>query len=138
MKYLLDTNVLSELARPRPHPRVRAWMETVPIEMRYISVLSLGELTRGIVLILDRDKDRAEIYSDWLMAVKAQYRTRTLVVNLQVAEIWGATEGFTRRTLPMPDALIAATARQHGLVLVTRNRRDFKDFAITLFDPWTD
>lgn len=138
MKYLLDTNVISELSRPRTHPRVQAWTQSMPIKMRYISVLSLGELTRGIVLMLDRDKARAELYRDWLVHVREQYRERTLPVTGPIAELWGANEGFLRRTLPTSDVLIGATAHQHGLVLATRNKRDFMDLGITLFDPWTE
>lgn len=138
MNYLLDTNVLSELRRPRPHPQVKAWMESVPLDDRYISVLTLGELTRGFVLLMDHDKARAEFYSDWMVAVREQYRSRTLPVTGPIAEVWGASEAFARRSLPTSDALMAATARQHGLVMATRNRRHFTDLGITLFDPWTD
>ncbi len=113
-------------------------MESVPLENLYISVLSLGEMTRGFVLLMEHEKARAEFYSKWMAAIREQYRTRTLPITGPIAEIWGATQGFERRTLPTSDALIGATARQHGLVLATRNRRDFAALGISLFDPWTD
>jgi len=78
------------------------------------------------------------VYRGWLVNIRQQYRARTLPVTRQVADVWGATGGFARRTLSTSDALIAATARQHGLVMVTRNRRGFQDLGISLFDPWTD
>jgi len=137
LKFLLDTNVLSEARRSLPEPRVARWMASVPLEMRYISVLALGELTRGIALMLDRDQARAELYRDWLLAVRAQYAGRVIGIDAGVAETWGMMTAYSR-TSPVADALLAATARFHGLVLATRNRRDFQGLGIQVFDPWTE
>jgi toxin FitB len=136
LNYLLDTNVLSEMRRPRPDPKVAAWIAATPISHRYISALSLGEMSRGIMLLFDRDKERGEFYRDWLVEVRARYAGRTLPVDGKVAETWGVT--MPLRSLPVFDALIAATARMHGLVLATRNRRDFERLGIKVLNPWTD
>ena len=136
MNYLLDTNVLSEARRPRPDARVAAWIASVPIATRYISVLSLGELTRGIALMLKRDASRAEFYRDWLVAVRQHYAGRVLAVDARVAETWGMMSATG--SLAIADALLVATARMHGLVLATRNRRDFENLGVEVFDPWTD
>ena len=136
VKYLLDTNVLSEPSKPRPDPRVMDWIASVPVQARYISVLSLGELTKGIALSLKRDAQRVVVYQQWLIAIRDQYSGRVLPVDALVAETWGmmASTG----SFPVVDALITSTARAHGLVLATRNRRDFQGLGIQVFDPWTD
>jgi predicted nucleic acid-binding protein len=136
LNYLLDTNVLSEPKRPRPDPKVMSWIESAPLPTLFISVLSLGELTRGIALMLKRDLDRAEFYRDWLLAVRRQYAGRVLAVDAGVAETWGMMSATG--SLAVADALLAATARMHGLVLATRNRRDFENLGVEVFDPWTD
>ena len=112
-------------------------MASVPLESRYISVLALGELTRGIAMMVDRDQARAELYRDWLLAVRAQYAGRVIGIDTGVAETWGMMTAYSR-TSPVADALLAATARFHGLVLATRNRRDFQGLGIEVFDPWTE
>lgn len=111
-------------------------MEGCPLDRLFISVLSLGELTKGIVLILERDTQRAEFYRDWLLAVREQYKGRTLAIDALVAETWGVMA--STGALALPDALLAATARAHGLTLATRNRRDFSGLGIQVFSPWTD
>lgn len=136
MRFLLDTNVLSETRKPRPEPKVAAWLASVPIDARYISVLSLGEIARGIASLEARDRPRAETYRGWLHVVRQHYAERALAVDGDVAETWGVISAA--RSLPIVDALIAATARAHALVLATRNRRDFQDLGIEVFDPWTD
>ncbi|HEX4861752.1 MAG TPA: type II toxin-antitoxin system VapC family toxin [Rhizomicrobium sp.] len=136
MNYLLDTNVLSEPSRPRPDPRVLNWLDTTPLNTLFISALSLGELTKGIALSLKRDTKRAVVYQHWLISIREQYSGRVLPVDALVAETWGmmASTG----SFPVVDALITSTARAHGLVLATRNRRDFQGLGIQVFDPWTD
>jgi hypothetical protein len=136
VNYLLDTNVLSEPTRPRPDPKVMDWIDTTPLNTLFISVLSLGELTKGIAQILDRDKQRAETYAGWLVSIRRQYAGRVLPVDAPVVETWGmmASTG----SFPILDALIVSTARAHGLVLATRNRRDFENLGVQIFNPWTD
>jgi toxin FitB len=136
LNYLLDTNVLSEPTRPRPNPKVLNWLDTTPPSTLFISVLSLGELTKGIAQVLDRDPRRAETYAAWLVSIRLQYKGRILPVDALIAETWGmmASTG----SFPVVDALITSTARAHGLVLATRNRRDFQGLGIQVFDPWTD
>jgi len=112
------------------------WIDRTPLNTLFISVLSLGELTKGIAQILDRDKRRAEAYAGWLVSIRRQYAGRILPVDALVAETWGmmASTG----SFPVLDALILSTARMHGLVLATRNRRDFENLGVEVFDPWTD
>ena len=136
VNYLLDTNVVSEPSKPRPDPKVMAWIAATPIRTRYVSVLTLGELTKGLAIAVKRSRERAEIYQQWLIAVRAQYEGRILPVNALVAETWGmlASTG----SYPVVDALILSTARAHGLVLATRNRRDVEGLGVKIFNPWTD
>lgn len=108
----------------------------MPITQRHISVLSLGEMTNGIVRLLKRDPQRAEFYRDWLVIVREQYEGRVLLVDALVAETWGMM--VPTGSFPIVDALILSTARAHGLVLATRNRRDFDGLGIKVINPWTD
>ena len=86
--------------------------------------------------MLKRDASRAEFYRDWLVAVRQHYAGRVLAVDARVAETWGMMSATG--SLAIADALLVATARMHGLVLATRNRRDFENLGVEVFDPWTD
>jgi predicted nucleic acid-binding protein len=135
VKYLLDTNVLSEL-RPRPsrHPGVLAWFATVNEDDLFTSVIVLGEIRRGIGKIRASDTAFAARLEAWLTALKADYADRALPIDGAVADVWGA---FDRRRLPPePDGLIAATALRHGMTLVTRNLDHVAGTGVATLNPW--
>lgn len=137
MRYLLDTNVASELQRRRPDPRVLYWVSARPASSLFISALTLGEIRKGAERLKDQQR-RAQL-EEWIendLCVWLQ--DRILPVDRNTADRWGRLMAQAGRTLPAIDSLIAATALQHGLTLVTRNTRDFQFPGLDLFDPWQD
>ena len=135
MSYLLDTNVLSELRRKRPDTHVVAWVESRPASVLYLSVLSVGEIRRGVEA-LSAGRHRVALL-DWLeVDLPAFFAGRLLAVDRAVAERWGRLLAQTARPLPAIDSLLAATALQHGLTMVTRNARDFAIEGLDVIDPW--
>lgn len=135
MSYLLDTNVLSELRRKTPHPGVVNWFAQRPATTLYLSVLTLGELRKGIETLAD-DSRRLSLL-DWLESELPSFFTgRILPVDLPVADRWGRLVAQAGRPLPAIDSLLAATALQHGLRLVTRNQRDFELPGLEVINPW--
>lgn len=136
MSYLVDTNVVSELARPRPAPAVTRWFDAVADDALYLSVLSLGELRRGVEL-LPAGK-RQEQLRHWLeRELPAWFGERLLPVDAAVADTWGRLQARAERTLPAVDSLLAATALHHRLRLVTRNTRDFEGAGLDTLNPWS-
>lgn len=138
MSFLLDTNVISEWVRPRPDESVAAWLEGVNEDEVFISVISFGELRRGVDLLpAGRRRDRLERWvADDLVA---RFHGRILDVDLSVADAWGrimARSQRAGRVLGAIDVLIAATAERHELTLVTRNVRDFENVGIVIHNPW--
>ena len=137
MSYLLDTNVLSELRRKAPDRHVAEWVAARPSSALYLSVLTLGEIRKGIDALPDR-KRRAALL-DWLEAdLPAFFSGRVLAIDERVADRWGRLLAAAARPLPAIDSLLAATAASHDLVMVTRNARDFAGLGISVIDPWTD
>ena len=137
MSYLLDTNVVSELARPRPHPGVLRWFETVPDQALHLSVLSLGELRKGVELAAD--KRRKEKLRLWLeVDVREWFEDRLIAVSADIAEAWGELLARAGRPVPAIDSLLAATALQSGLRMVTRNVSDFDYPGLETVNPWED
>ena len=135
MSYLVDTNVLSELARPRPAAAVLGWFTEVPETQLYLSVLSLGELRRGVERLPAGKKQ--EGLRRWLEHVLPdRFESRLLAIDLAVSERWGRLCAESSRTLPAIDGLLAATALCHDLRIVTRNERDFADTGVTVVNPW--
>lgn len=136
MSYLLDTNVLSELRRRQPDANVVAWFAKRPPSTLYLSVLTLGELRKGVDAMADAA--RCLTLLDWLETELPAYFTgRVLDVNAAVADRWGRMTAQAGRPLPAIDSLLAATAVQHGLILVTRNLRDVQGLAgLTALNPW--
>jgi toxin FitB len=139
MRFLLDTNVLSEGARPRPDPGVVAWLEAhSPLDMA-VSALTFGEIRKGVDL-LDPGARRARLDA-WLTAdLPRQFAGRILPVDEAVAVGWGrlAAESQRRgRHLPLADGLLLATAAAHALTLVTRNERDCAGRGVPILNPWT-
>ncbi len=134
MAYLLDTVTLCEPAKRKPDAGVMAWLETVDQRDLFVSALTLGEIRRGAELRRRRDPAAAVKYAQWLDLQRKAFAVRTLPVDGEVAERWGALDAI--RTLPIIDGLLAATALVRGLTLVTRNLRDFADTGVGLLNPW--
>jgi predicted nucleic acid-binding protein len=137
LSYLLDTNVLSELRRKTPNAGVVEWFAQRPATTLYLSVLTLGELRKGVEGMADAGRRTALL--DWLEAELPIFFTgRILPVDAQVADRWGRLVAAANRPVPAIDSLLAATAAHHGLILVTRNVRDFADLGLEVINPWTD
>lgn len=135
MSYLLDTNVLSELRRREPDPGVVAWVAERPATTLFLSVLTLGEIRKGIEPLADSPRRLALL--DWLETeLSAFFSGRLLAVDGGVADRWGRLQAQAGRPLPAIDSLLAATALHHGLVLVTRNGHDFAFPGLEVVDPW--
>ena len=135
MSYLIDTNVLSELRRKQPDPRVVAWLQARPRQSLYLSVLTLGEIRKGLERV--QEPLRKQALLDWLEVELSQYfMGRVLHIDAPIADHWGRLMADAGRPLPAIDALLAATALQHDLTLVTRNTKDFVDFRVRLINPW--
>jgi predicted nucleic acid-binding protein len=138
VRYLLDTNVLSEPAKPRPDPGVVGWLEgRSPLDLA-ISVLTLGEIEKGIRLL--PPGSRRERLADWLAAdLPRQFLGRVLPIDERVALAWGRLAAEARRggrDLPVVDGLLLATADAYGLVFVTRNERDCAERGVPIHNPW--
>ncbi|MES2299958.1 MAG: type II toxin-antitoxin system VapC family toxin [Pseudomonadota bacterium] len=135
MSYLIDTNVLAELRRKAPNDRVVAWMARRPASSLYLSVLTLGELRKGVEGAADAA--RRALLLDWLETELPTFFTgRILPVDAQAAVRWGRLVAAAHRPVPAIDSLIGATAAYHGLSLVTRNVRDYADLGLDIIDPW--
>lgn len=135
MSYLLDTNVVSEPARPKPSPRVLAWLESVPADALFVSVLTLGEIRKGVEQLADAK--RRERLRLWLETDLADwFGARVLPIDSAVADRWGRMLAAIGRPMPSIDSLLAATAVQHGLRLVTRNDADFRYPGLDIVNPW--
>ena len=135
--YLLDTNVLSETRRPRPSAAVAGWIAATPPGRLHVSVLTLGEIELGIARIHGRgDHRQASALEHWLSQVEVGFEDRILPVTLSVAAAWGRQQ-YTR-PIPAIDALIAATARVHGMTVVTRNVKDFALTGLDILNPFDD
>ena len=136
--YLLDTNVVSELVRPNPDSNVIAWVRAGDETCFYLSVLSFGEIRRGIERL--PQGPRRERLRLWLeIDLTDRFKGRILEIDRRIAEIWGmimARGAAASVRLPTIDTLIAATAERHGMVLATRNLRDFAFVEIAAVSPW--
>lgn len=135
MSYLLDTNVLSETIRRTPNKAVLAWLEQVPGEALYVSVLTFGEIRKGIEALADAK--RREKLRLWLEhELPAWFEGRVLPIDLAVAERWGKLLAEMRRPVPTIDSLLAATALHNELRLVTRNSADFRYPGLEVINPF--
>lgn len=137
MSYLIDTNVLSELRRKLPDARVVEWMARRPPASLYLSVLTLGELRKGVESLAISER-RLRLL-DWLeVELPSFFAGRTLPITAGVAARWGALLAAAGRPLPAIDSLLVATALHHGMSLVTRNVRDTAGLGVPVIDPWLD
>ena len=135
MSYLLDTNVISELRRKAPNPGVVEWFSQRPATTLYLSVLTLGELRKGVEGLADGK--RRGLLLDWLETeLPLFFGGRILAIDSAVADRWGKLAAAAGRPIPAVDSLLAATAVHHGLSLVTRNSRDFAGFGLDVINPW--
>lgn len=135
MSYLIDTNVLSELRRRQPDPRVEAWMQQRPRQSLFLSVLTLGEIRKGLELVQEPTRKQALV--DWLEVELPNYFVgRVLAIDATTADRWGRLMAPAGRPLPAIDTLLAATALQHDLTLVTRNLEGFAGLNVPVFNPW--
>lgn len=138
MNYLLDTNVLSEVRKPQPDRQVLEWLDQVDEDRTYLSVITLGEIARGVAL-LDDGRRKAAL-AEWLAEdLPSRFSGRVIPVDLKISLTWGRlmAEAKVRGiSLPTMDGWIAATATVHDLTLVTRNTKDFRGTGLQLLDPW--
>ena len=136
MKYLLDANVLSELRKKRPDPKVVDWVDELDDDEVHFSVLTLGELHTGAARLAARgDEVAARSLKLWIEGLEEQYSENVIPVSRDVAETWGELNAI--RPLPVIDSLLAATALAHGLTVATRNTRDFSDTGVDLHNPFS-
>ena len=134
--FLIDTNVVSELIKQTPEPRVTAWIDATDEQLFYLSVLTLGEVRRGIVC-LPHSKRRAHLEA-WLSSdLPIRFAGRILDIDHEIADRWGHLSGAKGATVPVIDGLLAATAMHHNLTLVTRNTKDIARTGVALFNPWS-
>lgn len=135
MSYLLDTNVISELVRPQPDERVLAWFEQAPDRALHLSVLTLGEIRKGVEKL--PDSKRRERLRLWLEQELPQwFEDRLLSVDTAVADRWGRMLAQAGRPVPAIDSLLAATALHHELRVVTRNKGDFPFPDLEVINPF--
>lgn len=131
--YLLDTNVVSELRRPRPHEGLLNWIGKVPAERLFLSAVTVGEIQAGIEITREQDATRAEEIEDWLGRVVAGYGI--LPMDAAAFREWARVKHRKSDTL-IEDAMIAATARVHRLTVATRNMRDFRQLDVDVTNPF--
>ncbi len=137
MSYLVDTNVISELRHREPDPNVVEWFGQRPSTALFLSVLTLGEIRKGIELVPD-GRRRLRLL-DWLQVELPKFFAgRILPVDGPVADRWGRLQADAGRPVPAVDSLLAATAWHHGLHLVTRNIGEFAYRGLEVTNPWTD
>ena len=132
--YLLDTNLISETRKIRADAGVMAFLAAADATRLFLSVLTLGELRKGVEAKRRADSATADRLGAWMDRIETTFADRILPVDTPAARLWG--ELSARRTLPVIDTLIAATAITRGLTLVTRNTRDVAATGVPLLDPW--
>lgn len=137
--FLLDTNVVSDLRKPRPNSGLVEWIDATDESKLFLSVITVGELRIGIEM--QQDKRKRGALETWLVSdLLERFAGRVLSFDIDVAERWGRVEGRARAgsgKLPAIDSLIAATALQHGLTLITQNESDFARTGVPILNPWS-
>jgi len=137
--FLLDTNIISELVKAKPEPKVTAWIDATDGNLLYLSVLTLGEIRKGIASL--PDAARRVSLDAWLdRGLVLRFSSRILPIDQAVADRWGRIAGGAaarRSSLHVIDGLLAATALHYNLTLVTRNTRDITATGVSVFNPWS-
>ena len=134
LQYLLDTNVLSETRRKQADEQVMSFLSQAEPSAIYISVLTLGELRKGVARKRRTDPQSANTLDSWVEGLELSFADRILGIDPAIAKLWG--ELSAQRPRPVVDTLLAATAIVHELTLVTRNGSDVQDIPVKLLDPW--
>lgn len=135
MTYLIDTNVISEIRKGGGcDANVAAWFGSVDQRDLYLSVVVTGEILRGIERARGRDPQRAGVFERWLASIDEAFDGRIFPVDRAVADEWGRLSAI--RTVPVPDALLAATAAVHGMTLATRNEADVAGLGVPVLNPF--
>lgn len=134
LQYLLDTNVLSETRKKQANQRVISFLSAVEPLAMHISVLTLGELRKGVALLERRDPDSAKKIASWVDGLEFSFADRILGIDTATARLWGVLSA--QRPRPVVDTLLAATALVHDLTFVTRNTSDLHRIKLKLLDPW--
>jgi toxin FitB len=134
VRYLLDTNVLSETRRKQANVQVMAFVAGVEPSALYLSVLTLGELRKGVALKAKTDTEAAQRLTEWVDGLEFSFADRILEIDAATATLWGQLSA--QRPRPVVDTLLAATAVVHEMTLVTRNIADVEDVAVQMLNPW--
>ena len=136
--FLLDTNCISELVRPRPEPRVLEWMEAVDETLLYLSVLTVGEIRKGLAGLAQ--SKRRTLLENWLeVELQPRFSGRIVSIDTAIADRWGLLTAEAKRNgkpLSIIGGLLAATALQHNLTVVSRNTSDFANTHVPVLNPW--
>ncbi len=139
MNYLLDTCVLSEYVKKKPNLQVIQWLDEQNEDALFISILTIAELRKGIIKIKNSQASRYQKLNNWLLKIEQRFTDRILTLDKNILDTWavicGESEAIGKK-LPIMDSLIASTASQHNLIIVTRNIDDFQFFSNQLFNPW--
>jgi predicted nucleic acid-binding protein len=138
--FLLDTNISSELMRPRPESKVEGWVDAQDMSSLFLSVISIGELETGFTTMRDAAR-RARLEASLERHLAVLFPGRVLPVTQAIAARWGRLGGMRQvsgRPLSAPDGIIAATALEHDLTVVTRNTKDFDGLGVALLNPWLE
>jgi predicted nucleic acid-binding protein len=138
--FLLDTNIPSELMRPRPESKVEGWVDAQDMSSLFLSVISIGELETGFTTMRDAAR-RARLEASLERHLAVLFPGRVLPVTQAIAARWGRLGGMRQvsgRPLSAPDGIIAATALEHDLTVVTRNTKDFDGLGVALLNPWLE
>jgi predicted nucleic acid-binding protein len=137
--FLLDTCVFAEIQRPQGNANVRARAEQIARDQSFVSVITIGELTKGVALLPTGKRQRAFALS--LLEIEQQYAAQILPIDIEIARLWGELSARAQASgiqVAAPDGLIAATALHHGLTVMTRNSRHFAFSGVMVIDPWQE
>lgn len=135
MSYLIDTNIVSELVKPKPKQTVLKWFENIPDDRIFLSVITIGEICKGVELIKDpRKKEKLRLWLEH--EIPNWFHQQILPITSEVSDRWGRLNAEIKRPIPAIDSLIAATALHFDLALVTRNTKNFNYSALEIINPW--
>ena len=135
-QYLLDTNVISESLKKRANEDVIQFLQSTDPSALFLSVLTVGELHKGVAAKREKDADGAARLAAWVAALELIYADRIIPIDSDIASLWG--EWSAQRSRPVIDTLLAATAVAREMVLVTRNIRDIADLPVPTLNPWRE